>query len=351
MNSETIRRIYQDSFSDTPQQVKFFFDRVYRDADGMALDDEQGHPVSALVLRQLRMSFHGQEAPVGYVCGAATLRKYRGQGYMSRLMREALQASRQRGDMVCTLIPASEALYFFYRRFGFATVFYYKEQRYTSLHAFPTAETFHECKAAPEQMFAQFDRWQRERPCAVLHDLDDFAATIEDCRLDGGTFAAVVHEGTDTPCAMAWGVPRDGMLVVSDAVGDDADAVAGALQRLRANHGDLSVLVLANPGDGMGGRLMPHAMARLVNPALALQKIAAQHPRWTCRVRVHDHVLGDGDYLVRDGECRQATASDTRPVDLDVPVHVLTQIVFSSPEIGEVLDFPSVRPSMNLMMD
>ena len=90
-----------------------FFDQVYRDDEAMLLTDQSGSAVSSLLLQRYAMSFHGSEAPVSYIAGAATRRSKRGQGYMSSLMIDALRESAVRGDMLCSLIPADEALFFF----------------------------------------------------------------------------------------------------------------------------------------------------------------------------------------------------------------------------------------------
>lgn len=132
---EEIKRIWSECFNDSREYVDMYFDRVYNDADGMLLE-RNGKVVSSLLLQRYAMLIGNREVCVSYVAGAATRRSARGNGYMSQLMCEALIASRERGDMLCTLIPAHDWLYFFYDRFDFSTVFYVDRQRFTSLHAF-----------------------------------------------------------------------------------------------------------------------------------------------------------------------------------------------------------------------
>ena len=109
---DEIKKIWTECFKDSREYVDMFFDQVYRDDEAMLLTDQSGSAVSSLLLQRYAMSFHGSEAPVSYIAGAATRRSKRGQGYMSSLMIDALRESAVRGDMLCSLIPADEALFF-----------------------------------------------------------------------------------------------------------------------------------------------------------------------------------------------------------------------------------------------
>lgn len=140
---DEIKKIWLECFQDPRPYVDMYFDQVYRDDEALLLCDQSDAPVSSLMLQRYLMSFHGSEPSVSYIAGAATRRARRGQGFMSRLMQMALEESASRGDMLCTLIPASEALYFFYRRYGFSTVFFTKEQRFTAFHSFPVSGEYH----------------------------------------------------------------------------------------------------------------------------------------------------------------------------------------------------------------
>lgn len=354
---EEIKRIYRESFSDSPEYVEMYFNNVYNDNEGMLLCNDDGQPVSALMLRQFEMSFHGSRVPVSYIAGAATKRKQRGKGYMSRLMLDALRESARRGDMMCSLIPANEALYYYYAAFGFTTVFYVKEQRFTAFHQFPVEGEYHcvdevlgdECREA-------FNRFQNQRECYILHSKRDYFNIIEDLRSDGGDMAVIAVDDEDCGrriVSMAWAVVKDGTLLVTDLMGDSRDARTAALRRLRARQADRPVLLFGHPTDSMGGRLIPRGMGRIVNVEKCLETIAVAYPRLKCTLRVTDGLLGEADsgiFHVADGK---VTRLDTVPdrLDFDVTVDVFTSMVFSSPRIGDIFNFPAVRPMLSLMLD
>lgn len=75
---DEIKKIWTECFKDSREYVDMFFDQVYRDDEAMLLTDQSGSAVSSLLLQRYAMSFHGSEAPVSYIAGAATRRSKRG---------------------------------------------------------------------------------------------------------------------------------------------------------------------------------------------------------------------------------------------------------------------------------
>lgn len=350
-------KIWQESFKDPRSYVAMYFDRVYRDDEALTLADASGATVSSLLLQRYRMSFHGAEVPVSYIAGAATRRNQRGNGFMSQLIDEALHESVARGDMLVSLIPSRSALYYFYERFGFSTVFFNKEQRFTSLHMFPVKGDYTAVETvADDELWEAFDRFQHRRSCYVHHsrrDLDNIRADLEE---DGGDFVVIEANDEDHGpriASMAWAVRRDDFLLVTDVMGESGEARTAALRRLRELHPDVPFLVLGHPSDSMGGRLMPRGMARVVNAALLLECVAKAYPQWQSRIRVSDPLLPEVNahtYLVKDGNVIVDDAY-SGTLDLDIPIDVLADIAFSAPSMGDIMRFPSERPMISLMLD
>lgn len=354
---DDIIRIWQESFKDSRAYVNMYFDRVYREDEALTLTDASGATVSSLLLQHYAMKFHGTELPVSYVAGAATRRQQRGKGYMSQLMRMALKASAERGDMACTLIPSTSALYYFYRRFGFSTVFYTKEQRFTSMHSFPVKGVYHTMdNPAPADVWEAFDRFQHRRECYVTHTRRDLDNILADLESDGGDFVVIGTDDEDRGpriASMAWAVMRDDLLLVADVMGESEDARTAAMRRLRELHPGVPFLLYGRPGDTMGGRLMPRAMARITNAGMMLEAVAQARPKWESCIRVTDRLLPEINshtYIIGKGSCTVDDAY-TGQLDMDVPIDVLADVSFSSPEIGDIMRFPSVRPMISLMLD
>lgn len=356
---ESIRRLWSEVFGDSADYLDMYFDRVYRDEDALAIFSEDGNRLdSALLLQRYQLQYQGAVVQMGYIAGAMTRRSARGRGLMTRLVGEALAKARERGDMLVSLIPAHDWLYFFYDRLGFATVFYVDTQRFTSLHRFalpPEAPAFHRLDDpyAPA-VLAAFERFERRRPCSVLHTKRDYLNILDDNRLDGGSFVAIADEQGEV-AAMAWAVEEkaDGLLTVTELLGRDGNARTAALAELRRQHPGKAFKVLAPPLTG-GTHLESLGMARVVNPLTALTCVAKAHSDFCAAIRVRDRLLpqNDGVYLINDGTVSKLPYENAAGVklDFDITAELLAKIMFSGDYISDIIDFPGERPTMRLML-
>lgn len=352
---DDIKKIWLESFSDSPEYVDMYFDRVYTDAQGLILE-KNDKPVSSLLLQSYRMQFHGAEVDTGYIAGAATRKASRGKGYMSELLLITLAEAASRGMMAVELIPEHSWLYDYYSRFDFAPVVLADAQRFTSLHAFPCSGTYVAVdNPYSDEVFDSFARMERERPCTILHSRRDFLNILDDLRLSGGSFVCIRREDSPTPVAMAWAdMSADGeRLIVKELLGEDDDARAGALNMLRRQWPDVPVTLLALPGEGaIRRRLLPRGMIRIVNAPMALGIIAAAHPELSLTLRLSDPLMPANSHVYRlhKGIC-EIDDSLTGPYDFNVDADIFARIIFSSSHTGDILTFPSVRPHMTLMLD
>ena len=348
-----VRQIWQECFRDTPQWMDMFFSEVYDDDDALVLE-YNNKPVSSLLLQKYTMAWHGEEIPMGYISGAATRRQERGRGHMSELLRIALRQARHRGDMLVSLIPASRRLFFFYDRLGFSTVFYIKENRYTSLHSFSPKEKYTRITDADTAgLYDFFRRSESERDGTVLHSFRDFTNILADNRIDGGEVIALAREGSDDIVAIGIAVVDDSepRVVVRDMFAVDEDAAEGLLDSFRTVYPDYPFTVIRPVTPG-ARPIETRAMTRIVNVGSMLGVLARRDPSLKIAVKVRDSIIPDNNktFIVKSGSVSAVSHYDGRP-DLDVTVQTLASILFSTPQVGDVFGLPAVRPFMSLMLE
>ncbi len=344
---EAVRRIVKESFGYSDALMKKMFDPLYDDSDAMLLE-KGGQPVSTLVMRHYDLLFHGQTAGMSYISSCATRRASRGNGFMSELVTESLHESRRRGDMLTALVPTRDWLYFFFDHLGFSTVFYNDRQRFTSLHTFGAGEDYQPVEnPLADEVFEAFHRMEMHRGCAVLHSAADFRLSVENAADEPGKAFVAVADGSRRVAAMAWAsLSADGeLLTVTDLLGIDRPAMRGAMHELRRRFPDVAVQIMAVPGD-THRRLYACGMARIVNVAQCLEIVAAANPELCMSMRISDRIIIDNShyYVIENGSLYLADERTDRP-DFDITAEVLCRIVFSSPAIGSIIGFPSVRPS------
>lgn len=351
---EEIKRLWSESFNDSKEYVEMFFNRVYRDEDGLFLEHD-GKVVSSLLLQQYDFLFWGSVLKMGYISGAATRRQYRGRGFMAKLLKEALIASYNRGDVFCSLIPAHEWLYYYYSKFGFKTVFYDSFARYTASHRFAESNRWRVCEDIyDDRVYDAFAALQIRCRATVLHTKRDYLNTLDDLSFDGGYFVAVTDGAVSAePVGFAWAVKDDtGLVTVKYLLGESEDVLMGVLQKVKDHFGDFPMLVKSSPYI-MDGLLCKRGMGRIVNGEQCLSRIAQSNPGLKCSVSVHDSIINEncGVYSIENGACVTVDKIKKGRADFEVDIPTLTAICFSGRYISDVLDFPGVRPSLPLMLD
>lgn len=350
---DDIRHLWKEGFRDSDEYLDMYFDRIYRDSDALTISAD-GKLQSTLIAQPYALWFNNREVPITYLAGAVTRRSARGRGLMSQLIRQAISEAAQRGDMMCALIPAHGWLYYFFERFGFSSVFLSDIQRFTSLHRFgpKPAEDYHTVDDPySEAVYDAFARFERRRPGGVLHSQRDFINVLDDLAMQTeGTFIAVGRRDTEV-AAMVWAVGKDEIIQVNELLGIDEEARNAALRSLRARFPDRPLRFVAPADSPQHRNLYPRGMARIVNAGLCLATIAEANPTWRSRIRVSDPMIAENNHtFITEGG--QLLTDDTLPgtaVDLDVDISVLANIIFSSPETGRTLGFPSCRTHISLM--
>lgn len=351
------RRLFRESFTVDPRWAEWFMDDVYTDEEALVLEVD-GKAVSTMLLSSYPFAFHGKELSAAYISCVATARSERGKGLMHRLFPRALNEAAERGFAIATLIPATHRLYFFYDLFGFSTVFYSDEMRYTALHTFPVDGDFEETTPS----YTTFRRLEDCRPCCIRHDERRFRQILEDYRLSDGYVVEV--QDSSGAAAMAF-VQTGAEAKVTDLLADNDAAADAVLAAVRSHVSEKPVIVMGIPADSpvefASGpvteksrdlSLTSHAMARIINAESVLAALATAYPKIDQVVRVTDPLIASNNsiFTVRDGECTRTPATLRRPT-LDVTIDVLTRIVFSAPEVGKIFNISTHRPVMTLMLE
>ncbi len=110
----TLQALWLTCFHERKNAAKLFFSRNLTDTHGYVAADN-GEIIAAVYL--IDVTLCGK--PAHYLCGAATLPAYRGQGVMHRLLAFALDDAARRGDGYSVLLPADDGLYRFYAAQGY----------------------------------------------------------------------------------------------------------------------------------------------------------------------------------------------------------------------------------------
>lgn len=349
-----IKEMWRETFRVSDEWLDMYFKKVYRQADLMTITagDDDDVIASSLLLQRYNMYFHSAPIPVGYVSGAATLRRYRDRGYMKQLMHDALFASFERGDVLMTLIPASRHLYFYYDRLGFTTVFYVDEERYTEKHTFPMQFRYDVVNPRESHEVFQFvDDKLKERDNVMLHTYDDFQNIISDTLLDGGSATALANHHTGEIEAFILAAPANERVSVRELLYTNEDARNAALSHVMTLFPGMPLTVIS-PADSRRIPIHARGMARIINARKLLAAYAARYPRLRMSIKLYDSLLPQNNhiYVIDRGEVIINDGFGGK-IDLDVTQEILLAILCSDSPIGDIFDMPTARPYISMMMD
>ncbi len=348
---DNVREIWSECFDDTPQWIDMFFSEVYRDDEAVTLCRDK-RMVSALMLQQYSMNFHGCNIQAGYICGAATLTPYRGDGCMTELMSQALRQSYKRGDVVCTLIPANDGLYRFYENLGFSPAFHINLERYSSAHTFtPSGQYTATDPSSADGAYTLFQEMMMQRPCCIQHSREQWQHILKDISIDGGC-AYILSDADGNGAAIVFAVPVDNTSVrITDILARDSDARLGALSLIRKKYGNLPIEVYGY-FDAPQGTDTPRGSMRIINVYMLLRSLAASCPELKANIKVYDPILGQNSHIYTiDRGFAVINDGYMGALDYDVDIEVLTSMVFGNDVTRKILDFPATRPFISLMLD
>ncbi|WP_338942760.1 GNAT family N-acetyltransferase [Fusobacterium nucleatum] len=108
-------KFWKDSFKDSEEQIKFYFDNVYNVKNYLVLEDNS-KIVSSLHENDYIFNFNNKSVNSKYIVGVSTDITMRNKGYMSKLLISMLENSKKKSMPFVFLTPINPKIY---RKFSF----------------------------------------------------------------------------------------------------------------------------------------------------------------------------------------------------------------------------------------
>ena len=108
-------KFWKDSFKDSEEQIKFYFDNIYNEKNYLVLEDNS-KIVSSLHENDYIFNFNNKSIKSKYIVGVSSDITMRNKGYMSKLLIAMLENSKKKDMPFVFLTPINPKIY---RKFGF----------------------------------------------------------------------------------------------------------------------------------------------------------------------------------------------------------------------------------------
>ena len=109
-------KFWEDSFKDSEEQIKFYFDNIYNEKNYLVLEDNS-KIVSSLHENDYTFNFNNESIRSKYIVGVSSDITMRNKGYMSKLLISMLENSKKKDMPFVFLTPINPKIY---RKSGFA---------------------------------------------------------------------------------------------------------------------------------------------------------------------------------------------------------------------------------------
>lgn len=114
----TIKNLWQYSFTDNGEYVDYYFDERYNYDYNFVIRDNQ-NILSSLQLNPYILKSYGTDYDISYIVGISTLPEQRGRGITSHLIKKTLNHIYENGEHFTLLMPIDTSIY---TRYGFINI-------------------------------------------------------------------------------------------------------------------------------------------------------------------------------------------------------------------------------------
>ncbi len=196
------RSLYEEVFpEDSPGFVDYYYAEKTADNEIYAVE-EDGAIRSMLHLNPYTLMVNGQAVPAHYIVAVGTQEAYRGRGFMTALIRQALKDMEKDGEPFTFLMPAAEEIYLPH---DFRTVYTQKRHLYTPASersAVSQGMTVRKATETDAEELAEFagDLLGKEYQVYALRTREYYERLIREYASDGGALILYEIEGIPVDC-------------------------------------------------------------------------------------------------------------------------------------------------------
>ncbi len=193
------RALYEEIF---PEDSRAFVDYYYTEKtkdNTIYVIKEDGSICSMLHLNPYLLEINGQEMPASYIVAVATKKSYRKRGYMTALLKTAMEDMYAAGEAFTFLMPAAEEIYL---PFDFRTVYTQDRHLYQEQDAVESGVLVREAEEADAAAMAQAanEALEKKYQLFVRRDPAYYTRLIHEFAADSATLMLYEKDGQISDC-------------------------------------------------------------------------------------------------------------------------------------------------------
>lgn len=302
---EEVKQLWRQCFDDSEAFIELYFRLRYSDEVTMTTR-ANGKLIAALQMLPYTIALLDVPLEAAYISGACTHPDSRGKGVMGHLLADSFREMANRHISLSFLIPATDPLYHYYARYGYASVFY-REHHQVTLSAMDEvsdeALTVDHITMLEDEWFDYYTRCMNKRTNCVLHNYSDMQGIVEDLALAQGT-VAIARNTRRQIVGLAFTAPSLRSVRVLDYLVDSTEATQVLFNEICRFH-RRNELTYTTPSTDAGTDVCM-GMLRIVDAPKVCRHYAQTYPENQMEFLLTDNELpeNNGYYSIRKGECQ-----------------------------------------------
>ena len=344
---EKAKEIWQECFTDSKEEVDFYFSTLYKRENYLVLEENQEVKAS-LHENKYNLVIGGEIVPSFYIVGVAVLPQFRGRGYMKELISHSLNSAKDKGFEFVYLAPINSALY---RKLGFEHI--------TDLEKYNFSMNELENKKIDRDYYIKkLESHLIDRDICDLIDIygttmkDFFLYVKRDKRTFKNLLSEIFSDGGEVYIFYRNGTPegyltfyKDEKIFVREIFGKNKhviDTMLGFLKTFKEYYPDIVIQTPVRQAlnfyfdnqKKIEKTVEPFIMGRIVNPAAILARVAKKD--MNIKIRIDDDVIksNSGFYTLENGH---VTFSEVGTWDIRVGIGALAQLLFGYSTFDELV--------------
>lgn len=228
-----LKVLYQEAFDDSEGYLNYFFGQKYR-AENVIFVKKEQKIISALHLVRKNLSVMETIYPLPFVVAAATLKKYRNQGYMKQVLKQTFSELYNRKYPLCALSPFDES---FYNPYGFETIVRTKN-REIMLTDDALYQKHIATKDDTERLITLYQTYMKNKNIYIERKISDWENLFNEVESDSGSIVILTYEGNDVGYYTLFGnVIEELCLLKNDYVPNYPEFTSGIIDELNCDNG------------------------------------------------------------------------------------------------------------------
>lgn len=344
---EKAKNIWTECFTDSEEEVKFYFSNLYKKENYLVLEDKKDIKAS-LYENKYRLNIGGTQFPSFYIVGVAVSPEFRGRGYMKELLSYSLNNAKEIGYPFVYLSPINSSIY---RNMGFEYISDIEKYNFSmnELINKKIDRDYYikkvELDLIDRYIYDLMDIYTNAMKTFYLYverDRETFRNFLSEVFSDGGDLYIFYRNGDPEGYIVFY---KEEKIHVREIFGKNKhviDTMFGFLKTFKEYYKDIEIrtpvrqelnFYFANQKK-IERKIEPFIMGRIIDPVPFLEKIAEKN--LNIKIRIDDSVVtsNSGFYTLTEGK---VIFSETGSWDIRVDIGDLVQLLFGYSTFEELV--------------